>query len=152
MAKAKLDHGLWVLVCDGAKALLFENAGDARYPNLETRAVMEHPDPKDREIKTAPPGRAFASVGERRGAMEETDYHDQAERDFLKAVSRKLDAFLSERHIRHLIVVAPSRALGALRSEISPTVRGVIVAEVDKDYVKLPPYEIEKHLAKVLAD
>jgi len=151
MATAKLDHGAWVLVCDGAKALLFENAGDAHYPKLETREVMDQPDPKDREIKTAPPGRAFASMGERRSAVEETDFHDQAERQFLKAVSRKLDIYAGEHRIRHLIVVAPSRALGMLRAALSPAVRGTVAAEVDKDYVKMPLYEIEKHLAKALA-
>jgi len=151
MAKAKLDHGTWVLVCDGAKALFFENVGDAHDPKLETREVAEQPDLKDREMKQAPPGRVFASAGGRRGAVEETDFHDRSEREFLRQVSRKLDAQIGARHIRHLIVAAPSRALGMLRGELSPAARNVISAEIDKDYVKMPAYEIEKHLTKALA-
>ena len=29
----------WVVVCDGAKALVLENAGDAKFPNLKTVEV-----------------------------------------------------------------------------------------------------------------
>jgi protein required for attachment to host cells len=46
-----------------------------------------------------------------------------------------------------LIVIAPPRALGVLRQAFSAAVRSAIRAEIDKDYVKMPVYEIEKHLA-----
>jgi protein required for attachment to host cells len=153
MAKVGLSNGVWVLVCDGAKALLFENTGDAQYPKLETREVMEHSDVKDREIKSDAPGRTFSSSGTgRRGGGEEVDYHDQAEEQFLKAVAHKLDTDVGQHRIRHLIVVAPNRALGRLRHQLSHGVQSAIVAELDKDYVKMPVYEIEKHLAKALKD
>jgi protein required for attachment to host cells len=34
-----------------------------------------------------------------------------------------------------------------LRQSSSPHVRGALRAEIDKDFVKLPVHEIEKHLA-----
>ncbi len=37
----KIDTGEWVVVCDGAKALVLENAGDAQHLNLKTREVYE---------------------------------------------------------------------------------------------------------------
>ena len=30
----KIDHGMWVVVCDGAKALVLENSGNRKTPNL----------------------------------------------------------------------------------------------------------------------
>jgi protein required for attachment to host cells len=34
MSTVKISHGEWVLVCDGKKALVLENAGDEKFPNL----------------------------------------------------------------------------------------------------------------------
>src|SRR5206468_1983742 len=39
------------------------------------------------------------------------------------------------------------RALGVLRQTYSHSLRAALRAEIDKDFVKLPVHEIEKHLA-----
>ena len=44
-------------------------------------------------------------------------------------------------------MVAPPRALGVLRQAYSQNLRNVLRAEIDKDFVKMPVTEIEKHLA-----
>ena len=44
-------------------------------------------------------------------------------------------------------MVAPPRALGVLRQAYSHNLRAALRAEIDKDFVKLPVHEIEKHLA-----
>ncbi|MET0925332.1 MAG: host attachment protein, partial [Xanthobacteraceae bacterium] len=48
---------------------------------------------------------------------------------------------------KSLIMVAPPRALGVLRQAYSHNLRNALRAEIDKDFVKLPVHEIEKHLA-----
>ena len=48
---------------------------------------------------------------------------------------------------KSLIIVAPPRALGVLRQAYSHNLRTALRAEIDKDFVKLPVHEIEKHLA-----
>jgi protein required for attachment to host cells len=45
-----------------------------------------------------------------------------------------------------MIVVAPPRALGMIRPAYSQLLKGAVRAEVDKDFVKMPVHEIEKHL------
>ena len=57
MAELKIDNGGWVIVCDGAKALVLENAGSRMHPNLTTRQVFEHPDLSDRELSADKPGK-----------------------------------------------------------------------------------------------
>ena len=143
----KIHSGDWVVVCDGAKALILENAGDAISPNLRTKEVHEQPDPKTSEQGTDAPGRSFSSVGSRRSAMEQTDWHDQAEQQFLIDLAKRLDAAVTAGETKSLIVIAPPRALGVLRQAFTAAVRNAIRAEIDKDYVKMPLYEIEKHLA-----
>ena len=141
-----LGHGTWVAVCDGRKALLLENKGDAALPNLKARDVMEQENPPTHLQGTAPPGRIFSSQGNRRGATEQTDFHDQAEHAFLRKVAERLDIVLNDEHIRALVLVAPARALGMLRPMLSAGVQKVLVAELDRDYVKLPLHQIENHL------
>ncbi len=147
MSKLKIRHGEWVIVCDGAKALVLENTGDEKFPNLKTREVYEQDDPKTHEQGTDAPGRAINSIDARRSAMEQTDWHDQAEKAFLEKLVGRLNAAVEAGEIKKLIVVAPPRALGVIRQAYSPTLRHAVQAEVDKDYVKLPVHEIEKHLA-----
>jgi protein required for attachment to host cells len=143
----KIHSGDWVVVCDGAKALILENAGDAISPNLRTKEVHEQPDEKTSEQGTDAPGRSFSSVGRRRSAMEQTDWHNQAEQQFLVDLAKRLDAAVTAGETKSLIVIAPPRALGVLRQAFSAAVRNAIRAEIDKDYVRMPVYEIEKHLA-----
>jgi protein required for attachment to host cells len=146
-ANLKIHSGDWVVVCDGAKALILENAGDAISPNLKTREVHAQPDSKTSEQGTDAPGRSVSSVGSRRSTMEQTDWHDQAEQQFLTDLARRLDGAVTTGETKSLIVIAPPRALGVLRQAFSAAVRSAIRAEIDKDYVRMPVYEIEKHLA-----
>jgi len=142
----KIDHGMWVVVCDGAKALVLENSGNRKTPNLKTLEVYEHDDPKTQEIGTDKPGRSFSSVGHGHSAMEQTDWHDQEERRFLAKLAARLDKAVLGGETPSLIVVAPPRAIGMLRREFTSHVRQAIRAEVEKDYVKLPIGEITRHL------
>jgi protein required for attachment to host cells len=147
MGKLKIAQGEWVVVCDGAKALILENIGDPKFLNLKTREVYQQDDPKTHEQGTDAPGRAINSVDARRSAMEQTDWHDQAEQRFLQSLAAHLDAAVNAGKAKSLIVVGPPRALGVLRQAYSHNLRAALRAEIDKDFVKLPVHEIEKHLA-----
>jgi len=143
----KIARGDWVVVCNGAKALVLENVGDTIIPRLKTRQVYEQPAPKTHELGTDAPGRAFSSVGTARSAMEQTDWHDQEEQRFLHKLVDHLDTAVNSGEAKSLIMIAPPRALGVLRRRYSHIVRKALRAEIEKDFVKLPVHEIEKHLA-----
>jgi protein required for attachment to host cells len=148
MTEVKIDHGAWVVVCDGAKALVLENAGNRRTPNLRTKEVYEHDDPKTHELGTDKPGRSLSSVGNGHSAMEQTDWHDMEEQRFLARLASRLDKAVLCGETPSLIVVAPPRAIGVLRKAFTSHVRQAIRAEVEKDYVKLPVDEIARHLVQ----
>ena len=147
MAILKIHQGDWVVVCDGAKALILENLGDGMHPNLKTKEVHAQADAKTHEQGTDAPGRSVNSVGARRSAMEQTDWHEQDEQRFLTDLAGRLDAAVTAGETKSLIVVAPPRALGVLRQAYSDGLRGAVRAEIDKDYFRMPVHEIEKHLA-----
>jgi protein required for attachment to host cells len=146
MQKIKIDQGDWVVVCDGKKALILENVGDGKFPNLQTREVFEQVNPPTHEQGSDAPGRSIQSVGSARSAMEQTDWHDKAEKDFLEDLAGRLDAAIGAGDTSSLVMVAPPRALGIMRQAYSHHVRSALRAEVEKDFVKMPVHEIEQHL------
>jgi protein required for attachment to host cells len=146
MSAVKLPEGAWVVVCDGRKALVLENIGDADYPDLRMRDVDKQADPPTSQLGTDRPGRSHQSANNRRSSMEETDLHEQAEVEFLNDLVRRLDAALLSKTVKDLIIVAPPRALGALRKVYSDHIRSALVAEIDKDLTTMPVDQIEKHL------
>jgi len=147
MHNLRIHNGDWVVVCDGAKALILENAGDAVALNLKTREVHAQTDEKTSEQGTDAPGRSINSVGARRSAMEQTDWHEQDEERFLTELSKRLNAAVMAGEAKSLVLVAPPRALGVLRQAYSSGLRAALKAEIDKDFVKMPVHEIEKKLA-----
>jgi protein required for attachment to host cells len=146
MSGLLIRHGEWVVVCDGAKALVLENAGNIKSPNLKTIEVLGQKDLATRELGTDKPGRSFSSVGHGRSAVEQTDWHDQSEQTFLTQLAQHLDAAIAAGKTKSLIVVAPPRALGMLRPAYSHALKDAVRAELDKDLVKQPVHEIEKQL------
>jgi protein required for attachment to host cells len=147
MSGLKFDRGEWVVVADGARALILENVGDRLYPDLRTKEVYRQPDPKTSEIGTDQPGRAFNSINGARSAVEQTDFHDLEERRFLTKLVERLDKAVVTGEVKSLVVVAPPRSLGVLRGAYSKNLREAVRTEIEKDYVKMPVDEIAKHLA-----
>lgn len=148
MNPVKIKAGEWVVVCDGRKALILRNVGDALVPNLQTVETHQHANPKTSDQGTDRPGRVHESATTGRSSVAQTDFHDQAEHDFLVALAKRLDAAVGGGESAELIVVAPPRALGVLREAYSPALRKAVRGEVAKDYVNMPVHEIEKHLAE----
>jgi protein required for attachment to host cells len=146
MPGLKIDAGEWIVVCDGAKALVLENTGDTKFPDLRTKEVYGQNDPKTHEIGTDAPGRSFQSVGTMRSAMEQTDWHEQEEQRFLAKLAARLDKAVLAGETKSLVVVAPPKSLGVLRREFSAHVREALKAEIDKDLVKMPIDQIARHL------
>jgi len=150
MVTAKLRHGAWVVVCSGGKALFLENKGDEKFPNLQTRNVHQHANALTHEQGADAPGRVFASVGTNRSAVEQTDWHEESERAFLRGIARHINEAVAAGLVKSIFLVAPPRALGILRDELSRPAREALEAELDRDFTNLPNYEIEKRLVEAI--
>jgi protein required for attachment to host cells len=147
MSGLAIRNGEWVVVCDGAKALVLENVGDNKFPNLKTLEVFEQENPATHEQGTDKPGRMPAvGQGPGRASVGQTDWHERAEETFLSRLVQHLDAAVGSGKAKSVIMVAPPRALGMLRPAYTHALKSAVRAELDKDFVKLPVHEIEKHL------
>ncbi len=78
--------------------------------------------------------------------MGQTDWHDQAEHDFLKALASRLNAAAHAGEVGGIVLVAPARALGMIRPLLSDEAARLVREQVEKDYVMLPVDQIEKRL------
>ena len=142
----KLRQGTWVVVCDGRKTVILENIGDEQYPDLRTKSAIEVEDAPTSALGTDRPGRVHQSVGSARSGVEQTDWHDRDEQEFLKALAARLDKAVLAKEVSHLVIVAPPRALGVLRKTFSQHVKDAVVTEIDKDLTGVPVSDIEQHL------
>jgi len=146
MGTVRLAHDALVLVGDGRKALFLRNHGDEKFPDLKVERVFSAPNPPTHEQGSDRPGRAYASMGNRRGALEETDWHDLGEHRFAHEVATALERLVRERNVKQLVIASPPRTLADLRQAFHSDVKKCIVAELPKDLTKHPVLEIEKHL------
>ena len=142
----KMRSGDLAVVCDSSKALLLENVGDERFLNLHAKRVLEHDNPPTHLQGVSAPGRVHQSSGAARSAVEQTDWHMEAERQFLQALERELAAAVASAPAMRLIIIAPPRALGMLRHLYSPAVRHAVSGELDIDWVKMSIRDIEARL------
>jgi protein required for attachment to host cells len=146
MDKVAISPDAWVVLCDGRKWLILENKGDQAHVNLVTREEREEKAAATRELGTDRPGRAHQAVGAARGSVEQTDWHDQAESEFLRRLAKHLDALVQAHDVPALVLIAPPRALGTIRPLLSQRVAQRVRGEIDKDYVRLPVAQIERRL------
>jgi len=136
-----------ILVGDGRKALFLRNRGGAGHPELVTETVMEQNNPATRDQGTDRPGRYNGTDGVSKSAVEETDWHQQAEDRFAFEVADALYRKSHDQNFEHLIVVAPPRTLGTMRTAFRKEVAQKITAEIPKDLTSRPVPEIARLLA-----
>jgi protein required for attachment to host cells len=148
VSKIALPHDAFVFVGDGRKALFLRNEGDEKYSNLVTERVLNgETNPPSHEQGADRPGRAFAGAGSTaRSAVETTDWHDIEEHRFAERAAQALEAIVRERGAPALVIAAPARTLADIRRSLHNDVKAKVIAEIDKDFTKMPVWEIEKHI------
>jgi protein required for attachment to host cells len=81
--------------------------------------------------------------------MEQTDWHEIAEHRFAQGVAATLCGRDDAGEISALVVVAPPKTLAELRGAFTDSLRGKIIAEVNKDLTHHPVHEIERLLTGI---
>lgn len=142
----------WVLIADGSRARLFANGGVGKglEPALDQEFIGTNISSGD--IASDRPGRTFDSGGEGRHAMEPpTDPKRHAKYAFAHEIAGILESARKSHRFERLVVVAPPKALGDLRSEFSVELQRMVTAEMNKDLTQVPTRELPDHLGKVMA-
>jgi protein required for attachment to host cells len=147
VSKIAIPHDAVIFVGDGRKALFLRNDGDEKFANFVTLQVMAEVNPASHEQGTDRPGRAFASAhSSARSAVESTDWHEIEEHRFAQRAAAVLETVIRERSAPALVIAAPAKTLAELRKALHADVKAKLIAEFDKDFTKIPVWEIEKHI------
>ena len=147
MTKLSVPHDAFIFVGDGRKALFLRNEGDEKFANFVTVKVLADENPPTHDQGTDRPGRAFASANSTsRSAVEATDWHEIEEHRFAQRAAAALEVLVRERSAPALVIAAPAKTLAELRRTLHADVKAKIIVEIDKDFTKIPVWEIEKHI------
>lgn len=141
----------WIVVAESARARIFAKSGIKE--KLQEVADLSHPESRlhARELTSDLPGRAFDSHGEGRHGMEQaSDPKEQEARAFAAEVARHVEQGHREGSFESLILVAPPKFLGRLRTELNKTTRESLVAELDKNLVEADLKTLERQVSDLL--
>ena len=142
MAKAPLMKTTWVAVFDGGRASTFENEGFDDAPNLRFVDGSLAGNPPSRDHYSDRQGRRPTPAGSR-AAIERTDAHAAAEREFLANYAREIDTAAAAKRFDRLVVVAPAGLLPILL-KAAPHARALLAASRAGDFAHAPIEEIER--------
>ena len=143
----------WILIADGARARIVLNDGPGRGIKPGPDKEFEGVNAPNRDIVSDRPGRAFNSSGSggRHGMEPRTDPHEHEQRSFHHRIAAYLDEAAKRGDFDRLVVVAPPKALGNLRTELSGPTRAKIVGEINKDLTHVSIRDLASYLGSVLA-
>lgn len=137
---------IWVVVADGAHAQLF--VPDQEATTLEPAALDGLGEPSlhrhASDVTSDKPGRAFSSAsgGPRHAIEPHHDYHKMEKHNFAAALAKALERASEAGKFEHLILIAPRRTVGELRTLFSDPVKAKIVRTIQKDLVKATVAEL----------
>jgi protein required for attachment to host cells len=147
MEAIQIPSAALVLVSDGRRARFLRNKGTPVNPELVLERALDIENPPTREQGTDRPGRAHATDGVSRAAIDQTDWHQQSEQRFAALLADTLYLMEHAHEFEQLILVAPPKMLGDLRAHLHPEVSHCLVAEIPKDLTNRTIPEIGKLLS-----
>jgi protein required for attachment to host cells len=148
---ARLDQGTWVLIADGEKALFLENLTDHENPNLRVRRHEHNDNPPTRLQGTDAPGRRPDVGPGQRSAMEEVDWHRIGKERFADRIAQMLYRSAQRGDFGEIVLVAPPKILGELRSVMHDAVSSRVIAELPKTLTNHGLADIERIVKDALA-
>lgn len=129
------DQVTWIVTADGRNARVFEERR-RHGPLHEIEALAMRLDEQDRPRAAHPGGAVHQSGGFGRHNIYETAPAEEAEDRFLKRLALAVDQGVRERRCEALVLIAPPRALGALRRALGAQSRAAVRYEEARDRVK----------------
>lgn len=144
----------WIMVAHDAGARVFENDGPGK--GLQLIEEIDHPEgrERDQDINADRPGRSFRknSGDPRRAAMSRSEGpRERVVSDFARAMAEKLKQGRVENQYERLVLVAPPRFLGLLRSSLDGPTAQLLVGSLNKDLASTKQAELIEHLGEIIA-
>ncbi len=142
---------IWVLIADGMRARILKWDGRDQFAAAMDREFYD-PDVHghSRDLKSDAPGRAFdPGAGQRHAIEPRHDPHELEKERFSRSVAAVVDDAAARKAFEKLILVAPPKTLGVLRTALGPAARSRVMGEVHKDLIHTPANQLADHLRDI---
>lgn len=140
----------WIVVADSARSRFFMPAEDMKKLVAIRSSDMVSPASRElaSELKSDRPGRGYSSArnGVRHALAAPHDYQKLEKHRFLVELAAEIDAACQKKEFSKLILVAPRRSLGELRTLLPKRVKDRICAEIAHDLTKETPSKLFRRL------
>ena len=141
----------WILVADGAEARVLSKAGAGQDLIQLDPGVIHGMNLRSHEIMSDRAGRTFDSVGAGRHAKEpRTDPRQIQEQRFIQELTARLEIGAQKGAFDRLVIVAPPRTLGELRSAFSDRLRSRLTGVIGKNLVHLTEPALKRRLTELV--
>lgn len=144
----------WVLVAHEAGARIFDNHGPGK--GLGLVEEIDHPEGRMRsgELVSDRPGRSFRrdSGDPRRASMSQDEGpRERLVSDFARDLAEQLQQARVQNRYQRLVLVAPPKFLGLLRSSLDGPTAQLVVGSLAKDLAARKEEELVEHLGEIIA-
>lgn len=136
----------WVVVADGTRARLFNRHRNRKLEEFDVLLSPEHR-LHEGDLVTDRDGRALDYGGMGRhavGTKNATKNHEMT--SFARRLASRLEEGRHAGELERLVLVAPPRFLGQLRSQLSGQSADLVALTIDKELTTLSAEKLESHL------
>jgi protein required for attachment to host cells len=142
----------WIVIADGmhARILRQDKRGAPLVPALDRELYEPAAHGFSRDLKSDAPGRGFDGAGARHAMEPRVDPKTHEKQMFAKRVAELINGAALRKTFDQLVLVAPPKTLGELRTQLGGPAKKAVIGELSHDLVKTPISELPQHLADVL--
>jgi protein required for attachment to host cells len=140
----------WVLVADGARARILENTGPGKGLHQVEGLEFSNRDLGALELDSDQTSRTSTTEVDTSSAPR-TQPVDHREAEFVKSIVQMLEKKAHGGAFDRLVIAAAPIALGDIRKSISPQVKKLVIAEINKDLTNIPTPQLNQHIDGIIA-
>lgn len=132
----------WIVVCDAARARVFESRGNLQH--LALVAQLEHPQSRRKEeaLGMVRRGSVTTGTGIHGGLPEQTSPKEHEAEQFARILADRMNHAVADQTCQRLVLVAPPHFLGLLRKQLNSAAQACLHRTIDKDYTQLALQEL----------
>lgn len=135
---------IWYVIADGGRARFVEHDEQGAFRTISSFVSTDLHE-ASRDLVSDRPGRVYESAtSSRHGVEPRTDPHEAAKEDFVRYVADQLQS--EQDNFEEIVLVAPPRVLGQLRTMLAKPIAEAVTRELSKDLTKVPDHDLAEHL------
>jgi protein required for attachment to host cells len=143
---------VWILVCDAARARLFEIRNDD--PTWHAAGTFDHAESRSKtsELVGDHSGqRSSQGLSVHHNALAPSSSPKEVEKGhFVHTLAMMLDQAMRSKRFDRWVLVAPPHFLGMLKNELTPELKKHLTLTVDKDLTQAGPRDLAERLRHVV--